>query len=441
MVDLVAVVILIWLIGARRVYFPKTSLEKVTTTAIFGLSIWSLFAAFFGSGPSLVSGIGFWIVQVRYLILFLLGASIAQKVGIRPAVRYLVIVVWSHVGLALIQAYNKGPFGLTELGEGSYHPISRVIFGPLNTVSGLYTSGFTGSTRILASMVILLTPVVLYYLIQSKHKFLRASFLACSLGSGTIIVALTGSDAAIASFILMLFAYTGSLLFLVNNYRSRIGVAVSSVCILCVVLIARLSFSPIPESTSSEETSGLRNSDTRSEPGSSGTKGVATGESSSNPEGANQGFLTDLLHGVATRTPFLSTSTLPVRIKQYQAAIRVGLDYPLFGLGGYNFIRVGNEYGSPKGMAVHNTILMYLSSTGFVGMILYLAAVLSSGAVALYQVVKEPHDSNLYWVAVVCGLLGFHAFTFWVRLWDLPTYSTFWVMTGFILGTTQYKTD
>src|SRR5699024_1034623 len=125
-------------------------------------------------------------------------------------------------------------------------------------------------------------------------------------------------------------------------------------------------------------------------------------------------MLMETILSVANAVPLIDTATLPVRIREYVAAVVVGLKYPLFGLGGSNFKVVSPSYGLPKAYGVHNTILGYLAAVGIPGTVLFVVAILAVLIVAIKRMRNSDADERLFWAMIVCGMFGFHAVTFWI---------------------------
>lgn len=71
-------------------------------------------------------------------------------------------------------------------------------------------------------------------------------------------------------------------------------------------------------------------------------------------------------------------TSIKTRLENYQAAIKMFLDYPLAGVGLYNFRFYSKDYGTTGGLIVHNTYLEMLTGGGLLSFVPFMLILLSS---------------------------------------------------------------
>jgi hypothetical protein len=440
-----AVLLLLWngsfsLPSGRR-------LDKLVSYALVGLVVWSALAAIVSNGPSRFAAMVFVTTHVRYLLLFGVAVGVARYTGLRTALYSLLVALGGNIAYAIAEVFNRGSFGLSYLGDAAGVTLNWFSVGPLVFPSSMYAGGFVGSSRGLTTLVILLSPLVIERIVNGTtvQRLLGAVYL---LGS-VFVVRASGSDAGWAAFLLVMLGVALVLTYLVldadvlDSVSETIGYLYGYACTLgagLLVFVLYTNFSLFAreqgsegggESSGSTGGGGASSSDTQGG-GSSGSTGTEV--SSGTDTQSTSEFLLDLLNAV----PFVSTSSLSIRFEQYAAALDIGLTYPLFGLGGRNFLFVAESYGMSKPVVIHNIYLFYLAATGIPGALLLISGLAAVWLIAVAETVQPSSGDRLLWGTVACGLFGFYAYSFWTsgHMAD-PTLMTFWLLAGLLVGTRQ----
>jgi len=71
-------------------------------------------------------------------------------------------------------------------------------------------------------------------------------------------------------------------------------------------------------------------------------------------------------------------SSIETRIDNYKAALKMFVDYPIAGVGLYNFKYKSKDYGASGGKVVHNTYLEILTGGGLLSFIPFIAILMNS---------------------------------------------------------------
>jgi len=422
-VIVVPLLVLLLTVSWSQVWEEAEIYELVIGTSLCFLTFWSLAAALFGAGESTFAGYVFAAVQFRFLLVFLLGYLIVKKIGVIISIYTIGIAIIGHLLFAIGQLLNQQAFGLTQLGEGTDRFIAQEAFGPLIIKAGLYAGGFTGSSRVLVGMVILFTPAALYISLAETERVYEFIFFALL---GAIVLRGSKTDAGLGAYLLTLFLC--SLVVFQTTERDlrqlfyRITTANSATLFTLLLFYRRFRISE-PSTSESE----IESSPASEEAGSSPSAEQVTVNESNVAGGVENGKS-------LPQIPFLDTSTLPVRFKQYTEAIKIGLTNPLFGLGGYNFRYASSPYGVPRGMDVHNTFFAYLAATGVPGALSLLTAIITIVFLLIQRFISTMKPQRVLWGLLVCSVIGFQAYTFWTRMWDQPSFVLFWMFTGIIVG-------
>lgn len=437
LVDIVAVPfagLLLWWLYSGKIS-PSFGRERIAGYALAGFAGWSLLAALVANGPSRLAALFYVVVQFRYLLLFAIAAVVVKYIGIHSAVYSLSIAVLGQSAYAVAETLNRGSFGLTRLGDapGSV-PAQVFAIGPLQFESAIYAGGFVGTTRVLIAFLLLVTPVLVAIVVRRSTPWKLAAAIA--LIASTFLVRVGRTDSGWMAFLLTALLTGVALCALwltadtdhtiqdgVFDYAAGIGSVIGAAA-LSVFLFSQREISK----TSADET------------GESVDAGGPSGGSSSAGGGSDLG--SDAIIQVLNYVPFIDTANFSIRLQQYIAAINIGLQYPLFGIGGMNFPLVAESYGLPWPIAIHNVYLSVLASTGVPGMALFL---LSIGAVLVVagKMALSPGGDRLFWAMLMCGMLGFHAYLFWVTVYNGVAALAFWVLAGAVVGASrqQCQTD
>ena len=428
------------------IYWYRNSSEKVpilgiiSTIALALFALWSILSGIIGNGPSQLAALIFGLEQMKLSLVLLTAILYVLQTDPRFAVFPLLIAVIGHACFAFAQAVNGTIFGLSYLGEASSEEIAQTTIGPLVYQAGQHTGGFVGTSRVLSGILLLCIPIFAVQLLGSRREAVLGLFGA-SVGGVLILmsstdagwVAFVGVMLLVGCFFGILYGWRANALFsrasLVTILAGGIiallhkwNVVTSSVGKGVAMLISTFPFTrPSSSSNGPEGASSSGESSSGSSSGSPQSDG-STVESGGSSEPLSQGSVVDM-------------STLDIRLRQYDAALDVAREYPLFGIGGSNFEIISTTYGIPRGMSIHNIFLAHLAATGFPGLLLFL---ISLGAVFLHgilQVLRTSSERQLLIISILAGFLGYLAFAFWTTLYNsTPAMATFWGVCGIVVG-------
>lgn len=417
MMDLPLVVILTLLLWWEYTE-SRTQFRTETKIAIGSLGffvLWSFLSAVVANGPSQTAAITFAMTQVRNGLILLASVLIIRRTNIWCGIYPLVIAVSGNVLIALVQTVNSGPLGLSYLGEVGPGYISRVVFGPFATQSGMYVGGFAGQSRIFAGVLLLVIPIVIFFSVsRSRWKTILAGGFVLS---AAFIVRMSESDAGWAALLLTLLLSIGVLSYYAYRESDRQYYPGIANCILGIAV----SIGTYTSRFLGPTTDG-------SDIGPTGETGASTGTTSQSSS------VQELMTQLISVLPVVQASTFPVRIQQWVISIEIAGVYPLFGVGGYNFYLLSESLGLPRAFAVHNTFLAHLAATGFPGMIAYLLGISTVLYVVVRRAVSSPGKTGTFWGLLASGLIGFHALSFWVTIHSsVVAFGTFWAVCGMAL--------
>ncbi len=488
-VPLVVSVVLVVLTGPREVLSGATKSEGLFA-AFVG---WTLLAAVFGATARVDTALYFSLLMAQGLVAFVLLRYAVQReiLSFGAVVRVFVGTVLAQSLFAVAQFLNGGIFGVSTLGEydGSY--IATLSLGPLGEFAiGTHVAGFTGMSFILASLIVLAAPMA-FVLALRGSGWTRAAFLATALVM-LAVLRVTGTDAGRGALILALVCLCAALVYtnrialldrLTGARSSRMSArAVTAITAVLTVLVSIVvlffpssasgtgsSITDIDGESASPGASGGSTGSSGDSSGSSGgagggSTGGSTGAGSSGAGGESAGGSTSVGPGggggsvggggsgaANTRPelvesvldglsiPFFDIGNLGIRLIQYVAGIDLFVQYPLFGIGGANFIYYATEYGLPKPLPLHNIYIALLAETGLPGFLLFITLV---GSVLWYGSKAATRTSGgLLCVGLLCGMIGYLAFGFWdtLPLTQVPSFFAFWILAGTVVGTYSHR--
>lgn len=439
-VDLLAVVIVAGLLYHNGLDWGSIYESKLKLMAILGFAIfvcWSYASAAIGNGPSQFASAVFAMQQTRYLLLFVVTIFVVNQTNIFVGLYPLLLSVSGNLFYAVAEALAGRTFGLTYLGDAGGRELFELVIGPLTLPTGLYAGGFVGDTRVLISLALLLLPFLVYWGVYGSRRVTTAA--ALGILSVVFIIKIGETDAGWMASILAL-GLTAAIWFSVSvserNFERLAGVAVSIAGIVASMLLYQQRFYDFFAAESQRPTNGTSNQTTsgnatgttpvEAENATGGTGGGSSGESMSVTE-----WVIDLFSYI----PLVEIDTLGVRLSQYAAAIDILLTYPFFGIGGYNFILIAEEYGIPSGMGIHNTFFSHLAATGVVGLVSYSISVLAIVCLVVRQILQTKTRRRALWGCTLAALIGFHAYSFWVVIYGWQSSNIgFWLLSGIIVG-------
>lgn len=412
-----------------------SDLSRVTVATLFLFAIWSMVSAVFGAGSSTVAGVIFSLEQFRFLFILITATLYVTYTNPKCAIYPLLVAVAGHSFFAFAQAYHGTIFGLSYLGETSSYHIGSITIGPVAYQAGQHTGGFAGSSRVLVGLLILCMPILLALSLDSRRRSILGLFGASIAG---ILVLMADTDAGLGAFFLeaiVLVVLFGTL------YRKKLfqrGVSITTLVVIVNIVLREWTriATKIKQIT-------IRNE--REDPATTSSSELADGgeskPSNNSSEVSVEGVSNNSSNVPEPSTPkagsgnVVDTSTLGIRLKQYNSALDIGGDYPAFGLGGNNFNIIATKYGVPDGMAIHNTFLSYLVATGIPGLLLFLTSI----SAAILQIVYTAYVASEFRcrlaIGILAGIAGFLAMSFWTTLYNNTTAMvTFWAICGIGIG-------
>jgi hypothetical protein len=404
-------------------------------------------SALFGGGPNTTVALWFSLYVLVGLLVYLVTIWTIQRTSITldESIGVFFVVVCAQALVGVVQLVRGEPFGLSELGEGAASGGEVLTVPFLGSISlGTHVSGFTGMSFQLANLLLLAFPllVVGYVKVSGWKRILP-------IGVGFVFVLLiraSVSDAARGAFVVELLTLVGLFLIIylprLTLLISRVREATDKVIQEVISAIGLLVVLLYPSSGAGQSTSQSSLSQ------SSESQGASEGETA-NAGDINSPSKTWLREQVESLSiPLFDLSNLGTRVNQYLAGIDVFLQYPLFGIGGMNFVLIGHQYGimSPEQTdltyPVHSLYISLLAETGLVGFSTFAITV---GFIYLYGYRSARSQTMIRAVplALLAGLSGTLAFMlFDVFLFtNAAAWAQFWIIAAFITVFYQQKRD
>ncbi|MDS0259769.1 O-antigen ligase family protein [Haloarcula sp. S1CR25-12] len=439
-VDLLAVVLVSGLIYQNGLNWSSIHESKLKTVAVLGLLTfvcWSYASAIVGNGPSQFASVLFAMQQTRYLLVFVVTIFIVNQTSVFVCLYPLLLSITGNLFYAVAEALAGHTFGLTYLGDAGGRELFELAIGPLTLPTGLYAGGFVGGVRELIALTLLLLPFLVYWGVYGSRRVTTAS--ALGILSVVFIIKIGETDAGWMASIIVL-ALTAAMWLWISvserDFDLLAGVAVSVSSIVASMLLYQQRFYDFFAADSQEPATGTSNGTTGGNAtgtptGASGNATGGTGGSSGDGGMSVAEWVIELFSYV----PLVEVDTLGVRLSQYAAAIELLLAYPFFGIGGYNFVLVAEEYGVPSAMGVHNTFFSHLAATGIIGVVSYSVSVLAVVYIVIKQMLQTRTRRRALWGCTLAGLMGFHAYSFWVVIYGWQTSNVgLWLLSGIAVG-------
>ncbi|UPM43937.1 O-antigen ligase family protein [Halocatena salina] len=420
----------VWTLSGRLKWPSFSSLSRLQAVAVFSLAgfvLWSFLAGIVGNGPSRAAGLVFAVTQLRHLSLFIVAIIIVRFSGISTAIYSMLIAISFQLLFAVVQTLNRVWFGLSYLGEGSGTKQGLIHLGPVSFMTGQFAGGFTSTSRILVAILILMTPVLVEVIINrsSVWKVLSAIALFCS----ALLIRISGTDAGFGAFGIVIGSISAVGVYLAVRELSTGGVTAVRDSVLGVASsMGAGAFNVVLFTMRSATIQDDSDSGPSGVPGGSWESGSGTRQLSHEEQ------IIELIGNV----PLVSTANVSVRVKQYLGAVDLGLQYPLFGIGGHNFLWMAQSYGIHEPKSIHNIYLMTLASGGVPAAITFVMCLIAILGCAAKQGLSSDESQTL-WAALVCGLLGFYAYAFWTAIHASGSVAlmVFWTVAGFVVGATM----
>ncbi|MFC4990432.1 O-antigen ligase family protein [Saliphagus infecundisoli] len=351
---------------------------------------WTGLAAVFGAGPSSRTAALFAVNQARWILYFGVGLLLATLIPLRVGVVSVAIAAVIHAPVAIVQSVIVGPEGL-----GSFDTATKFDIEDTPTVdllgwtfeSGYPIAGWTDN-RVAFVLIGFLALVTAYYYLIRGELWQRV-LAAIAIPVVTTPMILTWSDTV---FIAIPFLTIAS------------GIA--------------LAWRRVP--INARTTARYR----RAALGTVVATGIMT-------------FGATLILGVRTIIDPIpvSADNLETRLDSYQAAINLGKEYPIFGVGGANYELIAPSLDTiTHADAVHNTAYEFLSATGFVGLALFMALILSV-VHHCERALSGPESRPFVMLVALWAAIGFGALSMLNLMW--PSYvgnAVFWLLMGMVVS-------
>lgn len=433
-VDPVIVVLLVVLVRdflnerSSGLGLDRTGTASVVAAAIFVL--WTALSAAAGNGPSPLAAWIFAVEQIRYLAVFVVSILVVRRTSLLCGLYPLSVAVVGNLAFAVAEVANGRSFGLTYLGEKPGKMLFSLPLGPITIPTGYYPGGFVGHARELVGLLLLIVPFLVFW--AAYESWVRTALGATTVAATMLVIRVAETDAGWVASLLML-----ALIASVGLWSSPTDGDRNGLRSVFTALLGGLASIPLYSSRfvtllgDGEASKGGSHEGAGGASAPGGTSGATTGGPSNGSEGEQ--WLVDLVAGL----PLVETSTLVPRIAQYGAAIEIASQYPLFGIGGYNFFLVATSYGIHKPMGIHNTFFSHLAAVGIVGTGAFVASAVGVALIALREAFRASGRDRFLWGSLCVGLLGFHAYSFWVVMYSWVTPNAgFWAFSGIVVGGT-----
>lgn len=382
-VGLLVVLLAIWYV--QGAWDPPRGLWVIGLGALW--VGWTGLAAIFGAGPDSAAAAFFAVDQARLMLYFAVGICLMTLISLRTAIVTIAIAGIGHTFVALAQTLYLEAGTLSDLGGTdpvfAHLYVDPIEIGPLSFETGAHLGGLAGPSTAFASVALLSLAVCWYY---AGRGPLRQRLLAASI---------------IPLLLLPLFLSLSDTI-----HISTPLVIIGASCVL--------AWPYVPDH--------IRQWIVRMRRELAATAVVS-------------GVSAVVLSLVIDIESLLGVDSFYSRLETYGAAVAVAQDYPLFGVGGANFLFVAESYGGVEETPAHSIFFEYLASTGVIGVALFLVVI---GVVGWYtaKALNDPR-SDQEMVGIVCVWLG--AFTLLAMLnlvWPRPSsMGTFWFIAGMLVAT------
>jgi len=444
LVDVLAVVVIAGTLYQNGFDWSRVYASKLKTVAVLGLATfvcWSYASAIIGNGPSQFASVLFAMQQTRYLLLFVVTIVIVDQTSVFVGLYPLLLSITGNLFYAVGEALAGHTFGLTYLGDAGGRELFELTIGPLTLPTGLYAGGFVGDVRELIALALLLLPFLVYWGVYGSRRVTAAAALGIS--SVVFIIKIGETDAGWMASILVL-ALTAAVWLWMSvaerDFELLAGVGVSITSIVASTLLYQQRFYDFfaaetqgPANGTSNGTTGGGATETPTETATDAAGNATGGTGGGSGDGGMS--VTEWIIELFSYVPLVEVNTLGIRLSQYAAAIELLLTYPLFGIGGYNFVLVAEEYGVPSAMGVHNTFISHLAATGIVGFVSYSVSVLAVVCLVVRRMLQTRARRRALWGCTLTALIGFHAYSFWVVIYGWQTSNAgFWLLSGIVVG-------
>lgn len=439
---------------ALLLYWDRRNLElgrpeRLAFGALATFVLWSYLSVLVSNGPSSTAAFGFALSQTRYLVYLAFGFLLVRRIPLRLVAYPLFVAIAGHSVVAVLKSYRGEAFGFTRLGDKVGDGMGQfgILFFDFST--GLFPGGFAGTSRVLVSIVLLIAPLAVAACVIHRRDGVFRYAPVVFLPVFALLLRISDTDAGFAAFVVGFGAFAMFSLYELGGNKVRStweSVMASASTVLIAVILFRWDRADGTDAGPDKPGSGGNNAPANS-PGK--TNGSNTGSDPSTDIVSQQkgtdisptGLQEDILQ-LAQAVPGVKSDTLLVRLQQYSAAIDLGIQYPIFGVGGWNFHLVSDTYGLDKHTFVHNTYLAYFAEVGAIGTLAFLVAILLPLAFTVRLALRSDTDRAIVWWSLAAGLLAFHTFAFWESIYTSEvSYGVLWLLNGVIAGAWYTRTN
>jgi hypothetical protein len=432
------------LLGLVAYYLQKRRTPGLSATHLLyaGFVGWSLLAALVGNGPRPDMALFFTLFVFQAGVVFLLATWITVDglVSFGTAILLLCIAVVGHSMIGLLQFLNRRALGYPHHGEAARLPVESLDLGLLGTFPiGPHVNGFTYGGP-LAVLITLFLPIVIAIAIRERgtRRFLAiaASLLlifvqrttAWDAGRGGVLIGMC------VLVLLLLWAFRADVRALVPSGLPESFVATATgVLILGITALPGSKAGTATSLPAARDDAGTDQGPSRDVPAGTETASPSTATGGDSAQGSTP-VQTGAPSGESFSVPLFDASNLGIRLQQYIEALRLSVEYPIFGIGGANFSFVAPQTSLDRAYWLHNMYLQVLVGTGVPGFLLYCGAivlVLLSGI----RLLRLPGSDSLLVIGVLAGFIGVLAqLNFTPVLQRMVPAFTFWAVSGLLVG-------
>jgi hypothetical protein len=192
-------------------------INKNTRSVCYGLLVFAILAILAGfinfTKGNPPTGVIYGINLLNISLVTFATAAALVRVKAEPIVDLLFYSATAHLGWALLQSLNGGSFRIPYFGD---YPGGRIISGDVELATvllptgpfhaGTFAGGFTGNSRLLMGLLIVLFPLA-YYRLQRDNGLNLLPKIVLSGSGFTVVLAHTDTGLAVVLFNLVFLTY------------------------------------------------------------------------------------------------------------------------------------------------------------------------------------------------------------------------------------------
>jgi hypothetical protein len=363
-----------------------TRIEAVTAIAAGGFVFWSLVAGVFGSKVSQFVGIVYFFDNFHLLFVFLLTTTVLTLYSKAMVLIPVIGSIVANLFYSAAQVVSGRSIGFTYFGEGPrlwfWDPVQ---LGPISLTRGI-GGGFVGNPRELMVLSLLVLPLVIYAIsLRDQWKILISSFAVICIA--VLTIAANSENALISQLYLLI-----SIIIIYSAYRSNSSIyRALQIPLLGIVAVILTLFT--------------------------------------------LSVLVDTPIDIVYYLDDITGDTLISRLRINNAALALGMQNLLFGIGGKNFILMSTDLGFGDTF-IHNIFLANFAYLGLIGVTFYIIFVWSVFTKGLRLVSNlDKMKDQFVWSMILLGLIGYvlYAQSEVVHYYEQARFG-FWMTAGIIVG-------